>query len=139
MSYKNTFILVSPDCPAVKGIVPVSTKGNMPVHLIQYELLTEHPYSYDYPELLLETHIRHKQISAEELSRRGQEIRDELFAKKHACLRASALPKKFGWGVHYDDDGRIAIYAMDSPEYKSFADSADTGIQLLLGMRSRKA
>ncbi|WP_410771760.1 DUF6157 family protein [Fontibacillus sp. BL9] len=139
MSYKNTFILVSPDCPAVKGIVPVSAKENKPVHLIQYELLTEHPYRYDYPELLLETHIRHKQISSEEMNRRGQEIRDELFAKKHACLRASALPKKFGWGVHYDDDGRIAIYGMDSPEYKSFADSADTGIQLLLGMRSRKA
>ncbi len=139
MSYQNTFILVSPDCPATNGIVPVSAKETKPVHLIQYELLTEYPYKYDYPELLFETHIRHKQISAEELGRRGQEIRDELFAKKHACLRASALPKKYGWGVHYEEVGKIAIYGVDSLEYKQLSESNGSGVQILHGMRSRKA
>ncbi|GIP54042.1 MULTISPECIES: DUF6157 family protein [Paenibacillus] len=138
MSYTNTFIRVSPDCPAETGIVPVSAKESKPVHVIQYELLTEHPYKFDYPALLFETHIRHKQISAEVIQEREQEIRDDLFSKKHACLRASALPKKYGWGVHYDENGKIAIYGMDSHEYKRFTESADGSIQVLNGMRSRR-
>lgn len=138
MSYTNTFIRVSPDCPAATGIVPVTTKANKPVHVIQYELLTKHPYKFDYPALLLETHLRHKGISPEEFEEREQEIRDELFSKKHACLRASALPKKYGWGVHYDENGKIAIYAMDSREYKDFTESSDGSIQVLNGMRSRR-
>lgn len=139
MSYKNTFILVSPDCPVSEGIVPVSDKERKPVHVIQYELLAEYPYKYDFDELLFETHIRHKQISAEELREHGEEIRNGLFAKKHACLRASALPKKYGWGIHYNEEGKIAVYPAHSPEYKRFAASEVPGVQLLFGMRSRKA
>ncbi|MEF2967581.1 DUF6157 family protein [Paenibacillus sp. M1] len=138
MSYKNTFILISPDCPVNEGVIPVTAKDSKPVHVIQYELLAEHPYQYDYPELLFETHIRHKRIPEQEVQERRQEIWEELFAKKHACLRASALPKRYGWGVHYDEEGKIAIYGADSAEYKSFAEAPEGGIQLLYGMRSRK-
>lgn len=139
MSYKNTFILVSPDCPVAEGVVPVSDKERKPIHVIQYELLAGHPYKYDYEELLFETHIRHKQISEDELRERGQEIRSELFAKKHACLRASALPKKYGWGIHYNEEGKIAVYPVESSEYIKFAASGESSVQLLYGMRSRKA
>lgn len=139
MSYKNTFILISPDCPVREGIEPTSRKESKPVHVIQYELLTAHPYKYDYDELLFETHIRHKGVSESMLQDSRQEIWDSLFAKKHACMRASALPKRFGWGIHYDAAGKMAIYGADTPQYRSFAESGGKGIQLLYAMRSRKA
>jgi len=33
-----------------------------------------------------------------------------LLSKPHPCLRASMLPKRYGWGVHYDGNGRITLY-----------------------------
>lgn len=136
MSYKNTFIRVSADCPADRGIVPVSTRPAKPAHVIQYELLSQAPYRYNHEELLFEVHIRHKQIPEEVVQERRQELWEELFSKSHPCLRASALPKKYGWGVHYDEQGKIAIYGMDSPEYQQFVTSTD--VQLLNGMRSSR-
>lgn len=136
MSYKNTFIRVSTDCPADHAIVPVSTRPAKPAHLIQYELLSQAPYRYNHEELLFEVHIRHKQIPEEVVQERRQELWEELFSKPHPCLRASALPKKYGWGVHYDEQGKIAIYGMDSPEYQRFTTSSD--VQLINAMRTSR-
>ncbi|WP_334073628.1 MULTISPECIES: DUF6157 family protein [Paenibacillus] len=138
MSYQNTFILISSDCPVQEGIEPISRKESKPVHVIQYELLTANPYKYNYDELLFETHVRHKGISDSMLLERRQEFREALFAKKHACMRASALPKRYGWGVHYDAEGKMAIYGADSPQYRAFAETGREDIQLLLAMRSRR-
>ncbi|MBW4841004.1 MAG: hypothetical protein KZY74_16565 [Paenibacillaceae bacterium] len=136
MSYKNTFIRVSTDCPTDHAIVPVSTRPAKPVHLIQYELLSQAPYRYNHEELLFEVHIRHKQVPKEVVQERRQELWEELFSKPHPCLRASALPKKYGWGVHYDEQWKIAIYGMDSPDYQRF--TASTDVQLLNAMRNSR-
>ncbi|WP_055105685.1 DUF6157 family protein [Paenibacillus ihumii] len=136
MSYKNTFIKVSPDCPVTSSIVPQYNRGSKPVHVIQYELLSREPYRYTHEQLLFEVHIRHKNIPAEELEKNRQQIWNALFSKSHACLRASQLPKKYGFGIHYDAEGRIAIYGMETPEYERFVQSSE--IALLNGMRSRR-
>lgn len=137
MSYINTFIKVSPDCPVTSSVVPQYKTSNKPIHVIQYELLTGQPYQYTHEQLLFEVHIRHKNIPAEELALHRQQIWDALFSKSHACLRASALPKRYGWGVHYDAEGKIAIYGMETPEYERFVQSGQE-ITLLNGMRSRR-
>ncbi|WP_019636051.1 DUF6157 family protein [Paenibacillus fonticola] len=137
MSYKNTFIKVSPDCPVTSSVVPQPKTSNKPIHVIQYELLSRHPYRYTFEQLLFEVHIRHKNIPAEELEMHRQQIWDELFSKSHACLRASQLPKKYGFGVHHDAEGRIAIYGMETPEYERFVQPS-AGITVLNGMRSHR-
>src|SRR5262245_35390565 len=137
MSYTNTFILVAPDCPVTRGVVPTARGARQPVHLIQYELLTAHPYRFTHEELIFEVHVRHKGLSQGEVRARRAEIWAELFGRPHACLRASALPKRYGWGVHYDADGKIAIYALESEEYRRFA--AGTGARLLSALRSKRA
>ncbi|MEK5162784.1 DUF6157 family protein [Paenibacillus sp. FSL R5-0527] len=138
MSYKNAFIRVSPDCPVDRAVVPEAGKKGKPIHMIQYELLSQAPYRYNHEELIFEVHIRHKGISEEELRERRQEIWDELFSKPHACMRASALPKKYGWGVHYDEHGKIALYGVDSREYREFCAAQDGRVKLLDGMRSSR-
>lgn len=137
MSYTNTFIQVSLDCPATSSIVPVSKRDKKTAHEIQYELLSQNPYKFNHEDLIYEVHIRHKAISEEELINHATEIRDQLFQKSHPCLRASMLPKKFGWGVHYDQDGRIAIYGMESNEYRQFV-TEDRNVKLLFAMRNSR-
>jgi len=57
--------------------------------------------------------VRGHDVSETELSR----LREEYFTRPRACLRASPLPKIFGWGLHFDTDGRITLHAVDSPEH----------------------
>ncbi|WP_340022601.1 DUF6157 family protein [Paenibacillus sp. FSL K6-1096] len=138
MSYTDTFIRVSEDCPSETGIVPVSGRTLPPAHVIQYHLLAESPYRYTHEELLYEVHVRHKAIPEEERETRREELYTELFSKKHPCLRASMLPKKFGWGLHYNAEGKIALYARESPEYDYYTSSDEAGVKLLNAMRNKR-
>lgn len=138
--YKDTLILVSADCPAEYGAVPGGGKAGKPAHVIQYELLAERPYHYTHEDLLYEVHVRHKGVPEEELASRGEQIRAELLAKPHPCMRASMLPKKFGWGVHFDAEGRIALYGKESPEYQAWAEaSGPNAPKLIPAMRNKRA
>ena len=33
-------------------------------------------------------------------------------------MRSSPLSKRYGWGVHSDAEGKIAIYALESDDYR---------------------
>lgn len=136
---RNAFVLVSPDCPVEHAIEPTAKPGSKPtLHGIQYRLLTERPYYYDLDELILETHIRHKLPEERVDEARRAEIREALFRKSHPCMRASALPKKYGYGVHYDANGKIALFPMESETYRSFAESGREGVKVEYAMRNKK-
>ncbi|HZG86665.1 DUF6157 family protein [Paenibacillus sp.] len=133
----NTFVRVSQDCPAERGIVPVSKGPGKTLPEVQFDILSKHPYTYDLDELIVETHIRHKlALDALDEARRAS-VRSELLAKSHPCMRASMLPKKYGWGVHYDENGRIAIYPMESEAYARLSERAD--LKQEYAMRNKKA
>lgn len=134
----DTFITVAEDCQAEYGIPPQSTRLLPPAHVIQYELLSLQPYAFNHEELLFEVHVRHKQIPVEDRVQRRAEIWQELFSRKHPCLRASMLPKKYGWGVHYNHDGKIAIFGKESPEYDQFVSGRGEAVKLLPAMRSKR-
>ena len=141
MSYTNTFIQAAADCPVEMGVVPPLKKESKTAHRIQYELLSENPYKFTQGELIYAVHLQHKQIPERDSELHGAEIREELFAKNHPCLRASMLPKKHGWGVHYDESGRIAIYPMESEAYRQFVEAGThqpDGPTLLFAMRSSR-
>jgi hypothetical protein len=138
MGYTDTFITVASDCPVVRGVIPVGKDNRKPVHVLQYELLAERPYGHTHADLLFEVHVRHKSVPAEEIEARGEEIRAELLARPHPCLRASLLPKRYGWGVHYDGAGRIALYPMESEEYRRFS-RAEGVSRLVSAIRSKRA
>lgn len=118
MNYQETFIIVAPDCRVERSVVPTGKGDARPIHLIQYELLTRHPYTYTGQELIFETHVQRLGLGKAEVKAKREALWNELFLKEHACLRSSALAKKYGWGFHYDAKGRVAIYAMESKKYK---------------------
>ncbi|MBA2679493.1 MAG: hypothetical protein H0U76_13985 [Ktedonobacteraceae bacterium] len=124
-NYFDTFIAIADDCPAKTGEAP-PTKELQSAVQIQYALLAGHPYEHTSDEVLYRSNGE----------RRGQS-REEFFSKGQPCFRSSPLTKRYGWGVHSNAEGRIAIYAVGSDEYCQLA--ADTSLKQLKGMRSTRA
>jgi hypothetical protein len=138
-SITDTFVCVSADSSAEHSMVPVSKKETKSVHQIQYELLTERPYYYTHEELIYQVHLIHKAIPSNDPEISLNSVREQLFSKPHACLRASMLTKQYGWGVHYDSEGRIALYGMESPEYSEFIENNDGKLTIHIAMRNKRA
>ncbi len=132
-NYYDTFIQAADDSPAGAGTVPAPKGDRKTVALIQYELLAEHPYTYTQEEVLFETHLRHKGLTPGKEER--AELWDSFFAVPKACLRASPLPKGYGWGVHFDGEGKVALYGVESEDYGKFSES---DAKQLKAMRSKR-
>lgn len=137
LNYYDTFIRVAADCPAKKGTVPHS-RGEKPTGpAIEYELLAGKPYAKTQEEILFETYVRRLDLAPAEIRKRGKELRAEFFSKSRACMRASSLPKKYGWGVHFDKQGRAAIYGVETAEYEKLASAQE--LKQLPAMRNQRA
>ncbi len=134
----NTFVLVAPDCPVQSGTVPVPRGVTPTVPMLQHELLTAKSYTLTLEDLMLAVHIRREGLSKAEAKAQDAAIQTKLFGKPYPCMRASPLPKKYGWGVHHDRSGRIALYGVESAEYQNFASGAVEGIEVVLAMRSKR-
>jgi hypothetical protein len=133
----NQFIEIAPDCTLKAAVVPVAKAGTRSIATIEYELLHGKPYGYTLQELKFATHVQHKLIAPVELKSHRNRLWDEFFTKPYACMRASPLTKKFGWGAHYDEQGKIAIYAVESLEYQHFVN--DKAMKKYCAMRSKRA
>lgn len=131
------FIEIAPDSTLKAAVVPQERNGKPTITTIEYELLTKRPYRYTLSELKFATWTIHKPIGAEELKANRQKLRDAFFAKSYACMRASPLTRKYGWGAHYDEQGHIAIYAVESREYKNFVQ--DKNMKKYSAMHSKRA
>ena len=99
---------------------------------MHYELIAGHPYKYTSDDVLFRVFAEKNEISKSKL----KEAREEFFSKGQACLRASPLTKTYGFGVHYDPNGKVALYGMETPEYKKFV--ADNNLKKVEAMRSTR-
>ena len=123
-NYTDTFIEVAEDCPVTAAQIPPA-KEPRSAPRIEYEMLMNSPYQYTSDDVLYESNGNRRGIS-----------REDFYAKGQACFRSSALTKRYGWGVHSNEDGKIAIYAVDSAEYKKLAN--DSALKHVKAMRSSK-
>ncbi len=137
MNYLDTFIAVAPDCPVDSAELPATRAGKPTLALIQYELLISQPYTFTQEDVLFYANMRHKAIDVSTPSLLEQH-RAEFFAKPQACLRSSALGKRYGWGIHFNADGKTALHAMESPEYQRLSQNADGSLKVLRALRSAK-
>ncbi|GII61893.1 hypothetical protein Skr01_19780 [Sphaerisporangium krabiense] len=136
LNYYKTLIAVADDCPVSSGVVPEGRGGRRSVAVVQYEMLAGSPYVYTQEDVLFESWLRRQDMPDISEDRR-QALRDEFFSRSQACLRASPLPKKYGWGLAFDAEGRVALCPMESREYGELRDDADTTV--LKALRSRRA
>lgn len=128
-NYPDTFIAVAADCPVDRGTVP-EKQGT--IAGLQYALLADTPYTMTSDDLLFEVHARRAGLSDADRAA----AREALFAKPQACLRASPLGKTFGWGIHHDAEGRIAIHGCETEAYRELR--GDEGLHQTAAMRSKR-
>lgn len=131
-NYVDTMIEVAPDCPAAGGEVPPVGRART-VASLQYDLITAHPYELTSDDVLFEVYALRNDIAE---SDRPAE-RERFFAKDQACLRSSPLGKRYGWGVHHDGAGRVALVPVGSAEYQALV--ADAALTHVKAMRSKRA
>ena len=137
MNYVNTFIAVAPDTPATAGTLPPRRNGKKSIAQLEYELISDKPYTLTQEDVQFAVHVRRQGISASKLKAKRAKLWSEFFSKPMACMRASPLPKLYGWGLHFDDEGKVALVAMESPEYKRLL--KNSAIRQLSAMRSKRA
>jgi hypothetical protein len=120
-NYINTFIAVAPDCRVATAEAPPVAAAKPTVAAMQFELILEHPYELTSDEILFAVHTMRAGTAEADLDAE----RDRFFAKDQACLRASPLGKRYGWGTHHDEQGRVALYGLGTAEYDRLAHNAD--------------
>lgn len=124
-NYANTFIEVAADCPVTQAEEP-PLRTTPSVARIQFDMLIADPYRHTSDDVLYVSNGRRRGLS-----------RDEFFAKGQPCLRASPLTKRYGWGVHNDADGRVALVPAGSDRYRELA--ADPALRHVSAMRSNRS
>ena len=125
-------ILISDDSTAKESQVPTSNRKKKTVAEIEYELLHEKPGFYTQEELQFETHVRHKEVQKEN----REEEKERFFGKSRACMRASALPKRFGWGIYFDSNGKAELVPVESAKYQDLQKREN--IKLYKAMKSKR-
>jgi hypothetical protein len=123
-NYKNTFIAIAEDCPTTSGEAPPIKADTKTAANTQFELLKENPYKFTSDDILFQVFADKNDLTKSE------------YKEGQPCFRASPLTKRYGWGVHNDKDGKIAIFGVESIEYTNF--SKDTSLKVVKAMKSSK-
>ncbi len=131
-NYINTFIEIAEDCPTNKGEIPPIKKDKKSVANLQYNMLAQHPYKYTSDDVLFAVFADKKEIPKQELAKQRQ----QFFSKGQPCFRASPLTKRYGFGIHSDKEGKIALYGSETKEYQKYLD--DRAIKKVKAMRSKR-
>jgi len=120
-NYSNTFIEVAEDCPARKGEIP-SPRGNKPtVAEMQFNLIRNNSYKFTSDDVLFQVFADRNDLTPAEY----ESARTEFFSKGQACFRASPLTKRYGWGVHFNEEQKMALYAVESVQYDKLVNDAE--------------
>ena len=131
-NYFNTFIEVADDCPVKIAEIPPQKENQKTAANIQFEMIIDNPYKYTSDDVLFKVFAVKNKIADKELIAE----KEKFFSKGQPCFRSSPLTKRYGWGVHSDADGKIAIYPVESNEYKKF--SKNKNLKHVKGMRSKR-
>ena len=102
------------------------TKDPKTVAQVEYEMIKDEPYEHTSDDVLYAVNGKRKGISEE-----------DFFSKGQPCFRSSPLTKRYGWGVHSNSKGKIAIYPVESEEYKKLA--TNNNLKHLKAMRSSRS
>ncbi|CAM2990148.1 hypothetical protein DRF59_10680 [Chryseobacterium flavum] len=130
-NYINTFIEIAEDCPVLQSQVPPEKKVKTLAQL-QYEQIIKHPYQYSSDDIIFECYAIKNNIP----ENKRQEARNAFFSKGQACLRSSPLAKRYGFGIHHNQEGKVAIFPIESEKYQSFIQ--DPSVTKVKAMRSKR-
>lgn len=120
------------DCPVKKAETPPQKNDAKTAANLQFEMIGGSPYQYSSDDVIFSVYAAKNNISKNELDKE----KEKFFSKGQACLHSSPLPKRYGWGAHSDAEGKIAIYALETKEYKKLSKAKN--LNHLKAMRSKR-
>ncbi|WP_315093611.1 DUF6157 family protein [uncultured Cellulomonas sp.] len=129
VDYTSTFITIAPDTSAVAGVEPSGST----VAAQTFSLIASSPYTMRSSDVIFQVWAARHGASPDEWA--------TFYATPRACLRSSDLGKRYGWGIHADADGRLAVYAVGSAEYAALADGTapdGSAVTVKAAMRSSR-
>ena len=132
-NYFDTLIEIAEDCPVMAGEIPPVKGDKKSVATMLFEMLGGHPYEYTSDDVLFAVWAARKNVPEDELEAQ----RHLYFSKGQPCFRAAPLGKRYGWGVHSNAEGKIAIYGVETEAYKQLV--ADESVVKKKAMRSKRA
>lgn len=130
-NYFDTFIEVADDSKAACGTRPPA-KVKKTIAELQYEMIAENPYQFTSDDILFQVFAERNDLAATE----HNQAKEQFFSKGQACLRTSPLSKSYGFGIHFDNKGKVALYGRETPEYDSFV--ANPKVKKVKAMRSKR-
>mgnify|MGYP003675486773 CR=1 FL=1 len=131
-NYYNTFIEIAEDSKVNQGAIPPVKNDKQTVASLQFDLIYNNPYKYSSDEVLFDVFALRKAFGKHEIA----EQKSFYFSKGQPCFRASPLTKSYGWGVHSNADGKIAIFDSASTEYAAFL--ADDSVKKVKAMKNKR-
>lgn len=131
-NYFNTLIEIAEDSPINQGEMPPLKGENRSAANIQFDMLYDRPYQHSSDDVLFAAVALRKDYPENE----WKEEREAYFSKGQPCFRASPLTKRYGWGVHSNEEGKIAIYGSESKEYQDL--QSDPNVEKVKAMRSKR-
>lgn len=131
-NYRDTFIEVAEDCPVETAQIPPEKGEIKTVANLQFDLIKNNPYKFSSDDVVFRVFALKNGISKAGLANERQ----KFFSKGQPCLRSSPLGKRYGWGIHCDFEGKVAIYPVESPEYEKFLN--DKTLKHVKAMRSKR-
>jgi hypothetical protein len=131
-NYFDTFIEIAEDCPVTSGEIPPLKGNNKTVAHLQFDLISKHPYQFTSDDVFFQVFADRNDLTESEY----KEAREKFFLKGQPCFRASPLTKRYGWGIHSDKNGKVALYSCASEGYRKL--STDKTLKVIKAMRSNK-
>lgn len=120
-NYFDTFIEVAEDTKANTGTEPPK-KNKKTIAEMRLEIIKKHPYKYTSDDVLFQVYADRNDLTKAEY----EKARELFFSKGQACFRASPLTKTYGFGIHNNSEGKIALYGMESTEYQFLSNDIKT-------------
>jgi Family of unknown function (DUF6157) len=136
-NYLDTFIAVAEDSTAAGAAVPPERTPTSVAELT-FRMIAENPYRYTSDDVLFTVWAERRGIPEEDRAA----ARAAFFSKGQPCLRSSDLGKRYGWGVHSDAEGRVALVGLGCAEYAQFeagVSPAGNPVTVKRAMRSSRA
>jgi len=130
-NYFDTFIEVADDTKADCGTMP-PVKDKKTVAEMQHDLISTNPYKYTSDDIFFQVFAERNDLTKAE----HKQAREQFFSKGQPCFRASPLTKTYGFGVHSNSEGKVALFGMETEKYQQFL--ADTKIKKVKAMKSGK-
>jgi hypothetical protein len=101
---REELIEVATDSPAKRSEEPPDSSPEKRVDRIEYEVLAENPYKFTEREFYYEVNVVRRKRSDLKIESRS--------------IKRLPLVKKYGWGIHRNADGKLALVACESSRYK---------------------